>query len=53
MGRVLRFDWIAEDRPRETVCLVEVLVGQPDEGRVAEWRVDDAWACAVCQFECL
>jgi hypothetical protein len=53
VGRVLRLDRIAEDRPRETVRPVEMLVGQPDEGRVAESAIDDAGACAFCQFECL
>ena len=50
MGRVLRLGGIAQDRPRQAIRLVEVLVGQPDEGRVAESRVWDTCRCAFCAF---
>ncbi len=51
MGGVLRLGRIAQDGPRQAVCLVEVLVGQPDEGRVAEARVRDTRRCAFCQLD--
>ena len=41
MGRVLCLGRVAQDGSRQAVGLVEVLVGQPDEGRVAEPRVGD------------
>ncbi len=47
---VLRLGGIAQDRPRQAIRLVEVLVGQPDEGGVAEPHVWDACRCAFCAF---
>ena len=38
MRGVLRLGRIAQDRSGQAVRLVEVLVGQPDEGGVAETR---------------
>ena len=35
VGRVLRLGRVAQDGPRQSVRLVEVFVGQPDERRVA------------------
>ena len=51
VGRVLCLAGVVQDRPREAIRLVEVLVGQPDEGRVAESRVRDTCRCAFCQVD--
>ena len=51
MGRVLGLGGVAQDRPRQAVGLVEVLVGQPDEGGRAGARLAGLCRRAVCQLD--
>ena len=53
MRRVLRLDRVAQDRARQPVGAIEVLVREADEGGIARGRVTDARRCWFCQFDYL